>query len=71
MSTATQRRSRHNTYAVSEFHAEALQASASEGLVQGPDMAARPGVEHATLRTISVDSTNEPLTCTHKVIRNL
>src|SRR6218665_1234836 len=35
-STITQRRSRHNMDTVSEFHAEAPQATASEGLAQGP-----------------------------------
>src|SRR6218665_1132144 len=34
--TITQRRSRHNMDTVSEFHAEAPQATASEGLAQGP-----------------------------------
>ena len=32
----TQRRSRHNTDTVSDFHAEAPQATGSEGLAQGP-----------------------------------
>src|SRR6218665_3867919 len=59
-STATQRRSRHSTDAVSEFHAEAPQATASEGLAQGPYVAARAGVEPTTLRSIGVDSANEP-----------
>ena len=34
-STTTQRRSRHSTDTVFEFHAEAPQATASEGLAQG------------------------------------
>jgi len=38
---------------VSEFHAEAPQATESEGLAQGPYVAA------ITLRTIGVESTNE------------
>src|SRR6218665_3207950 len=40
-STTTQRRCRHSTDTVSEFHAEAPQATASEGLAQGPYVAAR------------------------------
>ena len=39
-------------------HAEAPQATVSEGLAQGPYMAARARVEPATLRTKGVDSTN-------------
>ena len=34
---------------VSEFHAEAPQATASEGLAQGPYMAAKAGFEPMTL----------------------
>src|SRR6218665_770315 len=34
-------RSRHSTETVSEFHAEALQATASEGLAKGPYVAVR------------------------------
>ena len=49
-STTTQRDSRHRTYTVSEFHAEAQQATASEGLAQGPYVAARAGFEPMTLR---------------------
>ena len=45
---------------VSEFHAEAPQATASEGLAQGPDVAAIEGFEPMTLRTKGVKSTNEP-----------
>ena len=45
---------------MSEFHAEAPQATASEGLTQGPYVAARAGDEPMTFRTIGVDSTNEP-----------
>ena len=40
---------------VSEFHSEAPQATASEGLVQGPYVAARAGFEPATLRTMAPD----------------
>jgi len=45
---------------VSEFHAESPQATASEGLAQGPHVAARAGFLPATLRTKGVESTNEP-----------
>src|SRR6218665_1636734 len=45
---------------VSEFHAEDPQAIASEGLVQGPYVAARTGYEPATLQTKGTESTNEP-----------
>ena len=44
----------------SEFHAEAPQVTASEGLAQGPYMAARAGLKPAILRTKGVESTNEP-----------
>ena len=60
-STQSQRRSRHSTDTVSEFHAEASQATASEGLAQSPYMAARAGFEPATLRTKGVESINEQL----------
>ena len=39
-STTTQKRSRHSTDTVPEFHTEAPQATASEGLAQGPYVAA-------------------------------
>jgi len=42
---------------VSEFHAEAPQATASEGLVQGPYVAARAGFNPMTLRTKGDEST--------------
>jgi len=52
---------------VSEFHAEAPQATTSEGLVRGPYMAARAGFEPATLRTKGAESTNEStLSCPQK-----
>jgi len=35
----------YNTDTVSEFHAEAPQATVSEGLARGPYVAARAGVE--------------------------
>jgi len=43
---------------VSKFHAEAPQATASEGLAHGPYVAARAGFEPATLHTKGVESTN-------------
>ena len=58
-----ERCSQHSTDTVPEFHAEALQATVSEGLAhnaQGPYVAARTGVEPMTLRTKGVDSTNAP-----------
>ena len=60
MSTTTQRRSRHSTDTVPEFHSEAPQETVSKGLAQNPYMAARAGVEPMTLRTKGVDSTNAP-----------
>jgi len=43
-----------------EFHAEAPQATVSEGLAQGPYVAARAGVEPTTLRLKASDSINAP-----------
>jgi len=40
---------------VPEFHAEAPQANASEGLAQGPYVAAGAGFEPATLQTKEPD----------------
>ena len=50
---------------VSEFHAEAPQAIASERLAQGPYVAARAGFEPTTLRSKGIEFTNAPprLTC--------
>ena len=45
---------------VPEFHAEAPQATASEGLAQGPYVADRVGLKPTTLRTKDVESTNAP-----------
>jgi len=45
---------------VSEFHAEESQAIASEGLVQGPYVAARVRFDPATLRTKDDEYTKEP-----------
>ena len=42
------------------LHAEALQAIAGKGLVEGPYMAARAGFEPTTLRSNGVVSTNAP-----------
>src|SRR6218665_1072636 len=53
---------RHSTDTVSEFHAKAPQATASEGLVQGPYAAARLGFKPVTLGMKGDESTNEPLT---------
>ena len=47
---------------VPEFHAEAPQATVSEGLAQGTYVVARAGVEPMTLRTKGIDSTNAPTT---------
>ena len=41
-------------------HAEALQATVSEGLAQGPYVAAGVGFETATFRTGSTELTTEP-----------
>ena len=49
-----------STNTVLEFHAEAPQATVSEGLAQGPYVATRAGVEPTTLRMKDVDSTNGP-----------
>jgi len=46
---------------VPEFHTEAPQATASEGLAQGPYVAARAVFEPAPLRTKGDESTNVPL----------
>ena len=43
-----------------EFHAEAPQATASEGLAQGPYVTARAGFDPATLRRKGDESTNVP-----------
>src|SRR6218665_3509577 len=50
----------YSTNTVSEFHAEAPQATAGKGLAQGPYVAARAGVEPTTLRLKVIDSTNAP-----------
>src|SRR6218665_2657517 len=42
------------------FHAEAPHATASEGLTQGPYLAARAGFKSTTLRAKGVESTNAP-----------
>jgi len=53
-------RCRHTTVTVSDFHTEAPQATANEGLAQGPYVAARARFEPATLRTKGDESINEP-----------
>ena len=45
---------------MSEFHAEAPQATASEELAQSPYVAAKAGFEPTTLRSTAIDSSNEP-----------
>ena len=52
--------SSHSTDTVSEFYTKTPQATVSEGLAQGPFMAARVGFEPSTLRPTGIDSTNEP-----------
>ena len=51
-----------NTDTVSVFHSEAPQVTASEGLAQGPYVAARAGFEPMTLRAKVINSTNAPHT---------
>jgi len=53
---------------VSEFHAEAPQATASEALAQGHYVAARTGFKLTNLRTKGDDSSNEPPRPTRLVI---
>ena len=53
---------RHSTDTVPAFHAEAPQATVSEGFAQDPYVATRAGVEPMTLRTKGVNSTNTPHT---------
>src|SRR6218665_528605 len=64
-STTTQRRSRHSTDTVSEFHAEAPQATVSEGFAQGPYVAARDGFKPTALQTTAIDSSRA--TTSHEV----
>src|SRR6218665_1852787 len=66
----TRRRSRHSTDTVPEFHAEAPQATVSEGLAQGPYVAARLGVQPMTIQTKGVDSTSAPPRPTMRNERN-
>ena len=58
--TTHERRSRHSTDTVLEFHAEAPQATASEGLAHGSYVAARAGFEAAILRTKDAESASMP-----------
>ena len=51
---------------MSEFHTEAPQTTATEGLAQGPYMAARAGFETTTLQTKGNESTIEPPRSFHK-----
>ena len=57
-----ERCSRQSTDTVPEFHAKAPQATVSEGLAQGPYVAARAGVEPMTIWTKGIDSNNAPPT---------
>src|SRR6218665_505910 len=58
---AFQRRSLpHQLRLFRSLHAEALQTTISEGLAQGPYVAAKAGFEHTTLRSKGIDSTNAP-----------
>jgi len=50
---------------VSEFRAKASQATASEGLAQGPTVAAKARFEPMTLWTKGAESTNWPLCLTY------
>ena len=59
-STTTPIRSWHSTDTVLEFRAETPQATASEGLAQGPNKAARAGFEPTSHRMKGNESTNEP-----------
>jgi len=45
---------------VSEFHTEALQATANEGFAEGQYVAARAGFKPATLKTNGAESINKP-----------
>ena len=58
---AFQKRSRPQQLTLSRsLHAKAIQATVSEGLAQGPYLAARAGFEPTTLQSIGVVSTNAP-----------
>ena len=57
----TQKHSRHSMDTALEFHAEAPQATVSEGLAQGLYVASRVGVEPMRLRRKGVDSVKAPL----------
>ena len=59
-STTTQRRSRHSMDTVSELTRRSATATVSEGLAQGPYVAAGAGFESVTIRTKGTKSTNEP-----------
>src|SRR6218665_1783948 len=50
----------YTTDIVLELHAETPHATASDGLAQGPYVAARAGFEPTPLRTKGDESTNEP-----------
>jgi len=50
----------YSTDTETEFHVEAPQATVSEGLAQGPYVAARAVFEPTTLWTEGLESTNKP-----------
>src|SRR6218665_115095 len=52
------------------LHAEALQATVSEGLAQGRYVVARAGFEPTTLWTKGVDTTNAPPIMPHISVKN-
>ena len=53
---------------MSEFHAEASQATASERLVQGPFVEARSGFEPTTFLAKGDESTNDPPRSTRRIL---
>src|SRR6218665_3951363 len=59
--SALQKRSEpHQLTLCRSSHTEALQATASEGLAQGPYVETRAGFEPTTIRSKGIDSTNSP-----------
>ena len=59
MARAFQKRSRPQQLTLCRsLHAEALQATESDGLAQGPYVMARAGFETTILRSKGIDSTN-------------
>ena len=72
---AVQKRSRPQQLTLCRsLHAEALKATASEGLAQGPCVEARAEFEPTTLRSKGIDSTNappRPILCPFKMVSSL